>query len=259
MHSMLSKSPDKSPDKASEKLPKHVAIIMDGNGRWASRRRLPRFAGHKSGVEAVRNAVRVCREKNIGMLTLFAFSSENWRRPAEEVGMLMGLFMTALDQEVKKLHDNNIRLRIVGDRSAFNRALQDRIADAEALTVDNDGLSLVVAANYGGRWDITQATRKLAEQVQQGKLEPGDITEALLESHMCLSDSPEPDLFIRTGGEKRVSNFLLWQLAYTEFYFTDTLWPDFDRSAFEGALASYAGRERRFGRTSEQVVKAESS
>ena len=232
---------------------------MDGNGRWASRRRLPRFAGHKAGVEAVRGVVRACREKNILVLTLFAFSSENWRRPAEEVGMLMGLFMTALDQEVKKLHENNIRLKVVGDRSAFAQALQDRIQAAEALTEDNTGLSLNIAANYGGRWDITQAVRTLARRVSQGELDSEAIDEQTVESCTALAGEPEPDLFIRTGGEKRVSNFLLWQLAYTEFYFTDSLWPDFDRSAFDGALASYAQRQRRFGRTSEQVAEAQAN
>ena len=246
-----------SPDSGTSNLPRHVAVIMDGNGRWASRRRLPRFAGHKAGVEAVRGAVRVCSEKGIEMLTLFAFSSENWRRPAEEVGMLMGLFMTALDQEVRKLNENNIRLRIIGDRTAFSQALQDRIADAEAMTKGNSGLSLNVAANFGGRWDVVQATRRLAYQVQRGQLHPDDITEEMVGERTELGSELEPDLFIRTGGEKRVSNFLLWHLAYTEFYFTDALWPDFDRTAFESAIASYASRQRRFGRTSEQVAKAQ--
>ena len=239
--------------------PRHVAIIMDGNGRWANRRRLPRFAGHKAGVEAVRSTVRACRENGIGMLTLFAFSSENWRRPAEEVGMLMNLFMTALDQEVRRLHEYNIRLRIIGDRTGLNRGLQQRIAEGEALTSGNSGLSLVVAANYGGRWDITQAARTLAARARRGELEPETIDEDMMSSAMALAGELEPDLFIRTGGERRVSNFLLWQLAYTEFYFTETLWPDFDRSAFNAALASYAGRQRRFGQTSEQVADAQSS
>lgn len=245
-------------DGPNANVPRHVAIIMDGNGRWANRRRLPRFAGHKAGVEAVRSTVRACSEKGISVLTLFAFSSENWRRPAEEVGMLMGLFMTALEQEVRKLNEYNIKLRIIGDRTAFSEALQRRIEDAEQLTGGNDGLELVVAANYGGRWDVTQAARAIAEQVADGQLDPAAIDEDVFGSRLCLANAPEPDLFIRTGGEKRVSNFLLWQLAYTEFYFTDTLWPDFDRSSFEGALASYASRERRFGRTGEQLVKASS-
>ena len=242
----------------SEKGPRHVAIIMDGNGRWASRRRLPRFAGHKAGVETVKEVVRACGEKGVEVLTLFAFSSENWRRPQEEVGLLMGLFMTALDQQVRKLHEHNIRLRIIGDRSAFSRTLQQRIEAAEALTGSNSGLNLVIAANYGGRWDVIQATRTIAARVRGGELEPDEIDSALLQSLLSMSDLPEPDLFIRTGGEKRVSNFLLWHLAYTELYFTDTLWPDFDRQAFDGALASFATRQRRFGRTGDQVATVQS-
>ena len=242
----------------SDKGPRHVAIIMDGNGRWASRRRLPRFAGHKAGVETVKEVVRACGEKGIEVLTLFAFSSENWRRPQEEVGLLMGLFMTALDQQVRKLHEHNIRLRIIGDRSAFSRTLQQRIEAAEALTGSNSGLNLVIAANYGGRWDVTQATRTIATRVRAGELDPDQVSSALLQSLLSLSDLPEPDLFIRTGGEKRVSNFLLWHLAYTELYFTDTLWPDFDRQAFDSALASFAMRQRRFGRTGDQVAKVQS-
>lgn len=241
-----------------EKGPRHVAIIMDGNGRWASRRRLPRFAGHKAGVETVKEVVRACGEKGVEVLTLFAFSSENWRRPQEEVGLLMGLFMTALDQQVRKLHENNIRLRIIGDRSAFSRTLQQRIEAAEALTGGNSGLNLVIAANYGGRWDVVQAARTIATRVSAGALNPDEVDSALLQSLLSLSDLPEPDLFIRTGGEKRVSNFLLWHLAYTELYFTDTLWPDFDRQAFDGALASFATRQRRFGRTGDQVATVQS-
>jgi undecaprenyl diphosphate synthase len=242
----------------SAKCPRHVAIIMDGNGRWASRRRLPRFAGHKAGVETVKGVVRACGEKGIEALTLFAFSSENWRRPQEEVGLLMGLFVTALDQQVRKLHEHNIRLRIIGDRSAFSTMLQERIQAAESLTGVNTGLSLVIAANYGGRWDITEAARTIATRVHNGELTPDQVSSGLVHSLLSLSDLPEPDLFIRTGGEKRVSNFLLWQLAYTELYFTDTLWPDFDRQAFEGALASFATRQRRFGRTGDQVATAQS-
>ena len=240
------------------KVPRHVAIIMDGNGRWANRRRLPRFAGHKAGVETVKGVVRACGEKGIEVLTLFAFSSENWRRPQEEVGLLMGLFMTALEQQVRKLHDHNIRLRVIGDRSAFSRMLQQRIEAAENLTRLNTGLNLVIAANYGGRWDVTQAARIIAERVRCGELAAENVNADLVQSLLSLSELPEPDLFIRTGGEKRVSNFLLWQLAYTELYFTDTLWPDFDRRAFEGALASFATRQRRFGRTGEQVATAQS-
>jgi undecaprenyl diphosphate synthase len=240
-----------------EKCPRHVAIIMDGNGRWASLRRLPRFAGHKAGVETVKGVVRACGEKGIEVLTLFAFSSENWRRPQEEVGLLMGLFMTALEQQVRKLHEHNIRLRIIGDRSAFSRTLQERIEAAESLTGGNTGLNLVIAANYGGRWDMTQAARTIAGRVRAGGLEPDQVTPNLVQSLLSLSDLPEPDLFIRTGGEKRVSNFLLWHLAYTELYFTDTLWPDFDRQAFEGALASFRTRQRRFGQTGDQVATAQ--
>ncbi len=236
--------------------PRHVAIVMDGNGRWARQRKLPRFAGHTAGVDTVKGVVRACVENGIQVLTLFAFSSENWRRPRDEVSMLMGLFISALDQQVKKLHENDIRLRVIGDRSAFNPALQKRIRDAEALTRDNSGLVLVIAANYGGRWDIVEASRALARSVAAGALEPEDISEQLLAHHMSLRDLPEPDLFIRTGGEQRVSNFLLWDMAYTELYFTDTLWPDFDRAAFDEALASYDRRQRRFGRTSEQVAAA---
>ena len=240
-----------------DKLPQHVAIIMDGNGRWAARRRLPRFAGHRSGVEAVKDVVRACGGKGIEVLTLFAFSSENWRRPREEVGMLMGLFMTALDQQVRKLHENNIKLTIIGDREALSSNLQERIAGAESMTSTNTGLNLVIAANYGGRWDLTHATRVLAARVERGEMKADAITDESLRAELSLCDLPEPDLFIRTGGEKRVSNFLLWQLAYTELYFTDTLWPDFDRTAFEGALASYATRQRRFGQTGDQIAKAQ--
>ena len=239
----------------ARKLPRHVAIIMDGNGRWARKRGLPRFAGHKAGMDSVRAMVKTCLAKGIPYLTLFAFSSENWRRPPEEVGLLMGLFMTALDREVKKLHKNGVRLRIIGERSAFGPELQQRIAAAEELTAGNTALTLVIAANYGGRWDITQSVQQLAEQVAQGQLTPAEITPEKIAAHLSLADAPEPDLFIRTGGEERISNFLLWQLAYTEFYFTPLLWPSFDDKALEEALASFAGRQRRFGRTGEQVEK----
>ena len=249
---------DADSTQAGAKCPRHVAIIMDGNGRWAKRRRLPRFAGHKAGVETVKGVVRACGEKGIEVLTLFAFSSENWRRPREEVGLLMGLFMTALEQQVRKLHEHNIRLRVIGDRCAFSRTLQERIEAAESLTRSNTGLSLVIAANYGGRWDMIEAVRTIARRVQAGELNPDQVSPELVQSLLSVSDLPEPDLFIRTGGEKRVSNFLLWQLAYTELFFTDTLWPDFDRQAFEGALASFATRQRRFGRTGDQVATARS-
>ena len=243
----------------SAKIPQHVAIIMDGNGRWAQRRHLPRFAGHKAGVDAVKAVLEACGEKGVEALTLFAFSSENWRRPQEEVGWLMGLFMSALEQQARKLHANNVRLRVIGDRSAFGRGLQRRIEETEKLTKDNQGMTLVVAANYGGRWDITQAARVLARRVQDGELAVADISSELFQSVLSIHDLPEPDLFIRTGGEQRISNFLLWQLAYTELYFTDILWPDFDRQAFDEALASYARRQRRFGRTGDQVAEAGST
>ncbi len=237
----------------TEKLPRHVAIIMDGNGRWAKKRFMPRIAGHRAGVETVRNTVRACSRKGIEALTLFAFSSENWRRPREEVSLLMELLLGALQREVRKLHENNVCLRFIGDRSAFADKLAAKMTDAEQLTGANTGLQLMIAVNYGGRWDITQAARQLAREVADGKLSVADIDEALLQSRLSLAGLPEPDLFIRTGGEQRVSNFLLWQLAYTELYFTDTLWPDFDDQAFDAALSSFAGRQRRFGRTGEQV------
>jgi undecaprenyl diphosphate synthase len=232
--------------------PRHVAIIMDGNGRWARQRLLPRVAGHKRGVESVRATVRACIERGVEHLTLFAFSSENWRRPAAEVDTLMELFVIALEREVDKLHQNGVRLRIVGNLERFGPRLNKLIAEGEALTRGNSRLTLNIAANYGGRWDILQAVNSLMRE--RGANEP--ITEADLASRLCLADVPEPDLFIRTGGEQRISNFLLWQLAYTELYFTDTLWPDFDAAALDAAIDSYRKRERRFGRTSEQVTAA---
>ncbi|MGR8947162.1 MAG: isoprenyl transferase [Gammaproteobacteria bacterium] len=234
-------------------LPKHIAIIMDGNGRWAKQRQLPRIAGHRAGVENVRVIVRRCAELGIEALTLFAFSSENWRRPPREVSLLLDLFVVALEQEVEKLHDNNVRLKIIGDTLAFPKKLQARIEAAEALTDANTGLNLSIAANYGGRWDIVRAVQNLAARVKRGELLPEDITESDISEHVCLSSLPVPDLFIRSGGEQRISNYLLWQLAYTELYFTEALWPDFDSDAFEAALESYQSRERRFGRTGEQV------
>ncbi|HTT07750.1 MAG TPA: isoprenyl transferase [Gammaproteobacteria bacterium] len=238
---------------ANPSLPRHVAIIMDGNGRWAQQRGLPRIAGHRAGVEAVRGLVKSCTARGIEVLTLFAFSSENWRRPRAEVRLLLELFVSALRQEVEKLHENNVRLRIIGERGQFPVSLQRAIAEAEALTRNNSGLTLVIAASYGGRWDITRAVRRLAEKAASGALSPAAITEEQVADELCLHDLPEPDLFIRSGGEQRISNYLLWQLAYTELYFTDCLWPDFDEQQFELALASYARRQRRFGRTGEQV------
>ena len=248
---------DSSPGHASGKLPRHIAMIMDGNGRWAIRRRLPRVAGHRAGVETAKDMVRLCGEKGIEVLTLFAFSSENWRRPEEEVGLLMDLFVAVLEQQVKELHENNIRLRVIGDRDALHATLRERIQEAESLTGDNSGQTLVIAANYGGRWDCCQAARRVAQRVQRGDIAVEDIDEEAVRRELSLDDLPEPDLFIRTGGERRVSNFLLWHLAYTELYFTDTLWPDFDRRSFDAALDAYAGRQRRFGRTTEQVVQAQ--
>ncbi|HET7635889.1 MAG TPA: polyprenyl diphosphate synthase [Burkholderiales bacterium] len=233
-------------------VPRHVAIIMDGNGRWAKRRFLPRIAGHRRGVEAVRATVRACAERGVEFLTLFAFSSENWRRPAEEVGFLMQLFVKALEQEVTKLHDNDIRFRAIGDLSRFEPQLVRLIRDAEALTRDNSGLTLTVAANYGGRWDILQAANRLLREHPEAA---DGFGEADLLPYLQLNYAPEPDLFIRTGGEQRISNFLLWQLAYTELCFTDTLWPDFDAATLDAAIASYRRRERRFGRTSEQLLE----
>lgn len=236
-----------------------MAIIMDGNGRWAMRRHLPRVAGHRAGLDSVRRIVRFCGEKGIEALTLFAFSSENWQRPREEVGLLMNLFLSALEQEIKKLHEHDVRLRVIGDRTPFSPELRRTIEASERMTRDNGGLTLVIAANYGGRWDIGQAIRVMARRVAAGELQPEDIGPDIIEPYLCLHDLPEPDLFIRTSGEKRISNFLLWQLAYTELYFTDTLWPDFDHEAFETALLSYASRQRRFGRTAEQVTRGPSN
>ena len=236
-----------------QNLPQHVAIIMDGNGRWAQQQGKPRVWGHKKGVEAVRRSVSLCRELGIPSLTLFAFSSENWRRPEEEVSTLMQLFLMVLQTEVKTLHKHNVRLKVVGDLSAFSDKLKANIAKAELLTANNTALTLNIAANYGGRWDITHAAQALARQVQAGSLAPEQITETLLAQHIQMHDQPELDLLIRTGGDLRISNFLLWQAAYAEFWFTDTLWPDFDQQVFADAIAAFVNRERRFGCTGEQV------
>ncbi len=232
-------------------VPEHIAIVMDGNGRWARKRMLPRVAGHKRGLETVRKVVARCMEQGVRHLTLFAFSSENWRRPADEVSFLMQLFMQALREEVKKLHKNNIRLRVIGDMSRFDAELVQTIREAEVLTAANEALTLSIAANYGGRWDIVNAMNAMLRAQPEKR---DNFSEEELARHLCLADLPEPDLYIRTGGEQRVSNFLLWQLAYTEFYFTDCLWPDFDEDAFAKAIESYRKRERRFGRTSEQLA-----
>jgi len=230
-----------------------VAIIMDGNGRWAQNRGKPRHAGHRAGVETVREVMEVCGQRGVRILTLFAFSSENWRRPKTEVKMLMELFFTALNREVRRMKKRNVRLRIIGDISAFSDKLQKLIRDSERDTADNDGLLLQVAANYGGRWDITQAARKLAVRVAAGELRPEDITEEEMAASLSFPDVPDPDLFIRTGGEMRISNFLLWQCAYTELWFCDTLWPDFGERELLAAFRDFAGRQRRFGRIAEQV------
>jgi undecaprenyl diphosphate synthase len=236
-------------------VPRHVAIIMDGNGRWARNRRLPRVAGHRQGVEAVRATVRTAIERGVEYLTLFAFSSENWRRPADEVSILMDLFLRALEVEVGKLHENGIRFKVIGNLAAFAPRIRDLAAAAESLTADNPRLTLTVAANYGGRWDIAQAAQRFFAANAEAAAGPPIDPEAL-QPYLAMSYAPEPDLFIRTGGEQRISNFLLWQLAYSELYFTDLLWPDFDAAAFDAAIASFGARERRFGRTSHQVQAA---
>lgn len=231
-------------------IPTHVAIIMDGNGRWATKRFLPRVAGHVKGVEAVRGVVEACAKRGISFLTLFAFSSENWRRPAEEVSLLMRLFVSALEKEVTKMHANDIRLKVAGDLTRFDTALQNMIFEAEQKTAKNKKLTVTICANYGGRWDIVQAMNKCRTEIPPDQ----HITEAQLEPYLSMAYAPEPDLFIRTGGETRISNFLLWQLAYSELYFTDTFWPDFDAASLDAAIESYQTRERRFGRTSAQVT-----
>jgi undecaprenyl diphosphate synthase len=234
-------------------IPKHIAVIMDGNGRWARKRFLPRIAGHARGAEMVRDLVKCCSDIKVEYLTLFAFSSENWRRPAEEVSFLMGLFMSTLKREVRNMNQNNVKLIVIGDRSRFNADLIAQIETAEQLTANNSGLVLTIAANYGGRWDMLQAVNKM--QLAQPE-HIGAYQEEHLTPHLSMSYAPEPDLFIRTGGESRISNFLLWQLAYSELYFTDTLWPDFNEEALNLAIRSYQKRERRFGRTSEQLSEA---
>ena len=231
-------------------VPRHVAIIMDGNGRWAKSRSLPRIIGHKNGIEAVRTAVKACIERGVSYLTLFAFSSENWRRPTEEVSYLMQLFITVLKQEVIKLHENGIRFKVIGDLTKFEPKIIEFIHNGEEMTAANTRLTLTIAANYGGRWDIMRAVRKM--HMQDKKLIT-NFAEEDLSQHFAMNYAPEPDLFIRTGGEQRISNFLLWDLAYTELYFTNTLWPDFNAASLDLAIQSYQKRERRFGRTSEQL------
>jgi undecaprenyl diphosphate synthase len=231
-------------------IPRHVAIIMDGNGRWARKRFLPRVAGHKRGVDILRRVIQASIERGIEYLTVFAFSSENWRRPSDEVSYLMNLFVSALNEEVARLHENGIRLRIIGDLSRFEPRLRELIEAGERTTAGNSRLTLTIAANYGGRWDILQAANRLARAYPE---KCGEWTESDFAPYLALAHTPEPDLFIRTGGEQRISNFMIWQLAYTELYFTDRLWPEFDARTLDAAIASYRRRERRFGRTSEQL------
>jgi len=238
------------------RTPKHIAIIMDGNGRWAKQRGLPRIAGHRAGVKALQDIVNFSAKAGIEVLTVYAFSSENWKRPRTEVSMLMDLFASSLQQRFKGLHDNNVRLRFIGDMSLFPEKLRESITEAESLTINNTGLKLVVAVNYGGRWDITNAFIQLNMKIKDKEIHLEDVNEDLIGEYICLSDLPEPDLFIRTGGEMRISNYLLWQLAYTELYFDDCLWPDFGAASIQKAVEWYAGRERRFGRTSEQIYHA---
>jgi undecaprenyl diphosphate synthase len=237
----------------TQSIPQHVAIIMDGNGRWAKKRLLPRIAGHKAGLEAARLAVKSCAKRNIKVLSLFAFSSENWRRPAQEVGYLMELFLTSLEREVNMLHENHVQLRFIGDRTRFGGALCQKINEVEKMTAHNTGMILIIAADYGGQWDICQAMQKLAREVELGRLSSSAITSEMIQNHLSFADLPDPDLFIRTSGELRISNFMLWQLAYSELYFTPVLWPDFDEKELDKAFKHYADRERRFGYSSEQI------
>ena len=231
---------------------------MDGNGRWAKKQGLPRFAGHRKGVEAVKNMVPICGKRGIPYLTLFAFSSENWQRPSTEVKLLIELLTSTLENEMRQLHEHKVRLRVIGDLSRFPDRLQQKVAEADDLTRNNKALNLTIAINYGGRWDMTQATQSIAELVEQGELTADAVTPALIESHLCTSELPEPDLFIRTGGETRISNFLLWQLAYTELIFSNVFWPEFDEKCFDAALEDFASRQRRFGKTGDQVPGNES-
>jgi undecaprenyl diphosphate synthase len=240
-------------DKTAPQLPRHVAIIMDGNGRWATNHGRPRFAGHRAGVKAARTVVEVCADAGVEVLTLFAFSSENWSRPAQEVNALMRLFVEVLQREVDALHDNGIRLKFIGDRQQLPTILQKRMQDAEQKTAGNTRMSLILAVAFGGRWDITQAAQRIAEKVKSGDLDVSEVDESVVARHMSLSGCDEPDLLIRTGGERRVSNFLLWDFAYTEIFFTDTLWPDFMSEKLEEAFEFFGHRERRFGRVNDQM------
>lgn len=236
-------------------LPRHIAIIMDGNGRWAKKRFMPRVMGHKAGVEAARKTVQACVKLKIEVLSLFAFSSENWQRPLPEVNFLMDLFLTGLEKEITMLHQNKVRVRFIGDRSKFKVKLSDKIDEAECLTRNNEGLTLLIAVDYGGQWDICQATKKITQAVVNNEITLDNINPALFSKYLSFADLPDPDLFIRTSGEIRISNFMLWQLAYSELYFTKTLWPDFNEIELEKALDHYTGRERRFGKSTEQNMK----
>jgi undecaprenyl diphosphate synthase len=238
------------------RVPRHVAIVMDGNGRWAKARHRPRSFGHSAGRKAVREVIEACLREGVKVLTLFAFSSENWKRPQDEIGALMGLFLRALDKEVAELHGHGVRLRFIGELDAFNAPLRQRMQDAMLHTAGNDKLHVNIAVSYGGRWDIVQASRQAAAAVVRGELRIEDINEASLGQWMNLAELPPLDLFIRTGGECRISNFLLWQVAYAELYFTETLWPDFNQACLRQAIEDYASRERRFGRTGEQIATA---
>jgi undecaprenyl diphosphate synthase len=252
----MAQEPAEATRSAVGPMPRHIAIIMDGNGRWARRRNLPRPMGHREGVKAVRRVVEACRQRGVEALTLFAFSSENWRRPKTEVNLLMDLFARTIRKEIEELHRNGVQMRFIGDRSAFEPKMRALMEAAERQTADNRRLTLTIAVNYGGRWDIAEAVRSLAARVLAGEIEPRDIDTEMLGQALAMADLPEPDLFIRSGGEQRISNFLLWQLAYTELYFTDLLWPDFDADALDQALRSFAGRQRRFGQTGDQVEQS---
>ena len=243
----------KKTEKNTSVKPKHVVVVMDGNGRWAKKRLMPRTAGHHAGVKSTRKVVEASVKEGIKALTIFAFSSENWKRPEQEVSSIMELFVSTLQSEVESLHKQNVRVRFIGECSAFSEKLQQKIQAATQLTKDNTGLQLNIAVNYGGRWDVAEACKNIAAKVQAGDINIADINAEMINEHICLSELPEPDLFIRTGGEQRISNFLIWQLAYTELYFTDTLWPDFGPQQFQEALNWFEGRQRRFGKTGEQV------
>ncbi|MFZ4790491.1 MAG: polyprenyl diphosphate synthase [Candidatus Competibacteraceae bacterium] len=248
--------PEPESSDSTSALPRHIAIVMDGNGRWAQQRALPRTVGHRQGAKAVRRVVQACSERGIEVLTLFAFSSENWRRPRWEVDVLMKLFAATLRSEIRRLDEANIRLRFIGDQRAFSPKLQNYIATAAQRTAGNTGMTLVIAANYGGRWDMVQAAQRAAADIATGRLPSADLTLETFQRYICLADLPEPDLFIRPGGEQRISNFLLWQLAYTELYFTERLWPDYDADDLAEACAAFASRQRRFGQTGEQAAGA---